>query len=109
MEDAEFNLYSNEQKLACKANVIINTWYRGVNSKEQEKKKHELFHLLVLLDIVEHFDCFTDYKQIRPNELGDAIIIDEKDNFNIDGENYIINDLDIYLESLNASLLWEII
>lgn len=99
MENTEFNLYSNEQKLSYKANEIINTWYHAENRKEQEKKKHELFHLLVLLDVVEHFDCFADYKEIRPNEPGDAIIIDDKDNKHLfeifrvfgDVENKIIN------------------
>jgi len=98
-EDIEFNLYRDEQKLACKANEIINDYYQEENKREQEKKKHELFHLLVLLDLVEHFDFFADYKEIRPNEPGDAIIIDEKDNKHLieifrvfgDIENKIIN------------------
>lgn len=99
MQDIEFNLYRNEQKISCKANQIINEYYHSQNEREQEKKKHELFHLLVLLDL-NHFNSFGDYKQIIPNEPGDALIIDENNNKHLieifrvfgDVENKIINE-----------------
>ncbi|WP_346879908.1 hypothetical protein [Clostridium sp. UBA3061] len=98
MQDIKFNLYRNENELSYKANEIINTFYSEENKKEQEKKKYELFHLLVLMDL-KHFDRFIDYKEIRPNEPGDAIIIDKNNGKHLveifrvfgDEENKIIN------------------
>lgn len=98
MQDFGFNLYKNEQKLSHKASEIINTYYHMVNKREQEKKKQEIFHLLVLLDL-EQVDSFIDYKEIRPNEPGDAIIIDKNNNKHLveifrvfgDMENKIMN------------------
>lgn len=98
MENTKFNLYEDEIKLANKANELIDQYYYNENMKEQIKKKHELFHLLVLLDLKEFH--ITSYNEIKPNEPGDAIIIDEHNDKHLieifrvfgDKENKVIND-----------------
>lgn len=97
---SDFNLYKNEKEISHKTNRIINDYYHAENQAEQKKKRHELFHLLVLLDIKE-FKDFDNYKQIKPHEPGDAIIIDENNDKHLieifrafgDMENKIINKI----------------
>lgn len=98
MKSNNFNLYENEFDLANKVNKLIDKYYYDENMKEQIKKKHELFHLLVLLELKEFH--ITSYIEIKPNEPGDAIIIDEYDGKHLieifrvfgDKENKLIND-----------------
>ena len=72
-------LYRNENKIAYKSNEIIEKYYKGVSEREKFKKKEELFHLLVLIDLANN-DKKEKINEVIPNEPGDAIIIDKDNN-----------------------------
>ena len=85
------SLYKNEKKVVLQCNKIIDKFYSDKSKREQEKKKHELFHLLTLIDM----NCITwgyAIKEVVPHEPGDAIIIDKSGNKHLIEIFYVFGD-----------------
>lgn len=68
-----FYLYQKEKEIVKKCEEIINQYYYDQNSYEQNKKKHELFHMLIFMDIYG-----IPYTLVRPHEPGDFIVYDNE-------------------------------
>lgn len=69
-----FYLYQKEKEIVEKCNTIIKKYYCHENAYEQNKKKHELFHMLVFLNVYK-----IQYKLVKPHEPGDFIVYDKED------------------------------